>query len=194
MKSISAWILLGVMFFVLVAGGCGGGGGGNDDSTPIPSPAPAPVEPEPGPEPEPEQFDFAALSGEWRARDGQGTATGEGGPYTLKLNEGRAVISIVDVNDQEAYVDEAIYFVWDVYAGSVLQETLTLYDTEIERALVTNVEFNQFRYTFPGGRSTITVTIYSSTLAYVEEQGIWTNEYGEFPYSGSYYMDKVKEF
>jgi hypothetical protein len=189
MKSSSSWILLGVMFFILAVGGCGGGGGNNGDNPEnTPAPAPSPIVPEePG-----EESDFTALSGEWVARDGTGTATGVGGPYTIRLNEGHAIIEVLEVNGQEAYINEAVAFAWDIYAGSVFQETITIYDTEIERALVTRLADKKFKYTFPGGRSTVTVTIQSSTVAFVEEQGTWTNGYGNFPYTGTYYMDKIR--
>jgi hypothetical protein len=48
-KSCFAWLLLVVLTFVLMAGGCGGGGGGNKENTPnVPS---TPVEPDPTPNP-----------------------------------------------------------------------------------------------------------------------------------------------
>jgi hypothetical protein len=174
------------MLFVLAVGGCGGGGGGdgNDGGGYIPAPE--------FPDPPTTETDFYALSGEWLARDGSGTATGIGGPYNLRLNEGHGIINVLEVNGQEAYIDEVVLFAWDIYAGSVFQETLVIYDTEIERALVARIGDNKFKYTFPGGRSTITLTIQSPTVAFVEEKGIWTNEYGSFSYSGSYYMDKIR--
>lgn len=98
----------------------------------------------------------------------------------------------MNVNDNEALIEEFVDFSWDIYASSVFVETLQLYDDVTEQALVKRIANNKFRYSFPSG-STVDVTIISNNTVKVEEKGIFIDRFGDsYKYSGTYYMDKIQ--
>ena len=162
------WALLFAMFFVLAAGGCGGGGGDNSTSVPGPS---TPVE------------DLYALSGNWNARAGNGTASNGGVSLRLVLRSGTVGIDILNVTSNEfvAIVDFDLY--WDFYNGGSFIETLPV-GVKVQ-ASMTRIESNKFRTADSEG-NTIDITILSETTLFVEERG---NMDG-IQYSSSYYLDK----
>jgi hypothetical protein len=176
MKRWSYWSILVVMLFVLAAGGCGGSGDEKDD--PI--------------NPEPDFMDFNVLNGTWVARDGTGTATGPGGFYSLKLLNGITRITVLNVDENEATIEEFVNFTWDVYKNSTRVNEINLHDNITDRVLIERIANNKFRYTFPGG-SRIDVTLLSEYQAYVEEQGVWMDYDGNYSYSATYYLDSVLE-
>lgn len=105
------WIAMLIIVFSFMSGGCGGGGGGSSDIDPSDT-----------------TVDFNALSGSWTARDGNATATGYGGTYQLRLRYGTALINVIQINNNEATIEEYVDFTWDSYQNSQHVDTILLYD------------------------------------------------------------------
>jgi hypothetical protein len=179
-KIFASWMFLFVLFFAVASGGCGGGGGGSDDSgnggnTPNP----------------PQQIDLLDYSGTWEAIPGSGnaTATGYGGPYSLRMAEGEAAIAFSNVTSSSATARISSYVEWDAYSGSEYVSTVyNGYDDETVQ--VTRPAANRVHYTFPGG-DTIDITIDSETTITVAESGSFVIEGYAFQYTGSYRMRKT---
>jgi hypothetical protein len=179
MKLGISWILLGVMFFVLAVGGCGGGGGDGGNPTPTPTPTP----------PSEDTADFDTLVGTWVASAGSGTATGPGGPYTLALDSGRATFSIVNhVSATRVLARVTDAFVWKVFKNSRHVNTIPLSATN-EEGYVDYRGNKVYRYTFASG-GYIDVTATSATSASVHEAGIFYDVYDEYQYNGTYTLTK----
>ncbi|MDR1917240.1 MAG: hypothetical protein LBQ58_11780, partial [Synergistaceae bacterium] len=90
-KGYTLWVLLLIVAFSVMAGGCGGGGGGGGSApstTPSPDPDPAPAD----------KVDFSKISGTWIPRDGTGTASGYGESFQVRLNNGMTAFEMIDVD------------------------------------------------------------------------------------------------
>jgi hypothetical protein len=157
---------------------------------------PTPPNSNPGTDPiTPTQYEFEALEGVWTARDGTAIASGYVPSYgnvtaDLKLVNGRAVINLEGKSGNEAKIGGDFSFNWNASIAGVGSENFHLGESNLTNITVTRLGTNKFRYSFPDGSSTITITMRSSESAFVEEEGYYVEPGINIPFKGSYYMDK----
>jgi hypothetical protein len=169
-KRNALWVLLLVLGFAVMAGGCGGGGGGGESVA---------------------EVDFDALDGTWIATSGSGTASGYGETATLRLDQGTIEFDLLSLAADEATIRILYDVDWDVYYEGVLVYKVSLFsDDGGDQVLVKRTGANKFNYTYPDG-STIDVTVTSNETATVTERGTYEEDGYEYSYSATYYIDKL---
>ena len=176
------WLFLALFVFCAVSsGGCGGGssdesvtqdnGNQNNNSTPQ-----NPIS----------TYDFSILKGSWTASDATGTATGPYGTFDLRMVHANALFTNVQANGNTATAIVSTSMEWDAYLNG--QYSTTIYGNNDQETIeIRTVSENVWRYTFPDGKSTVTVRITSSTTADVTEEGTTSDGY---QYTASYTVTK----
>ncbi|MDR1915710.1 MAG: hypothetical protein LBQ58_03935 [Synergistaceae bacterium] len=193
------WVVLVLLAFAFVSGGCGGGGGGDAGGDGGGDPS-APV-------------GFENLDGEWVFDSGKpntGSITvppssGYGGTYELRMAEGEATIRNVTVNGSKLKYDARYYLAWDVPAAGSYGDSLVsgrLGNDSNPEGLVTDlsatiVGTNKVLLasdTSGGlgeGFEKMELTLISATEAYLEIGGIGTGgPAAGGSYSATFYMKK----
>lgn len=176
-----------LLAFCVMTGGCGGGGGGNEHSSNVPIPQPPPST-------DPLPFNPYSVSGTWVGRNSEGTASGYGYTYQLKLRKGWFVCEILTVTEKDLTARVMSDYEWDAFYNSAHMSTIKIgTDGYVESALLTRLSERTFRYTYPDGRIMDFSYINEKTL-YVRESGRATlsNDGGTYDYNVTYYMDKVQ--
>ncbi|MDR1515404.1 MAG: hypothetical protein LBS45_06900 [Synergistaceae bacterium] len=170
------WVVLLVLGFAVMVGGCGGGGGGESVA----------------------EVDFDALDGTWVITGGSGTASAEnayGEKLELKLNNGQGQIEfdrVALVGTVEATVNITYDALWDVYYNGASfpdQPTVTIKDT-VSGVRVQRTGANKFSFTFLEGGSHADVTVNSNTSATVVESGSLVDDNVKITYYGTYNLTK----
>ena len=152
------------------------------DEPDVPNEPDTPQEPD---EPEAE-YSISILQGKWTASIGTGTATDNGGTFDLRMVHVNAQFSNVRINGNNATAIASTSAEWDAYKNGVYVTT-TYPDNNQEAIEIRHVSSNVWRYTYPDGKSTVTVNITSEITANVTEEGITSEGYR---YTANYTVTK----